>query len=46
MQRAGFDEDSLNLLKKIGIEYDFYLDYKMKKKKYSKEWRLYYPNNF
>ncbi len=46
MQRAGFDEASLNLLKKIGIKYDFYLDYKMKKKKYSKEWRLYYPNNF
>jgi hypothetical protein len=45
MQRAGIDEASLNLLKKIGIEYDFYLDYKMKKKEYSKEWRLYYPNN-
>lgn len=45
MQRAGFDEASLNLLKKMGLKYDFYLDYKMKKKKHTKEWRLYYPNN-
>ncbi len=45
MQRAGFDEASLDLLKKMGLKYDFYLDYKMKKKKHTKEWRLYYPNN-
>ncbi|HDY67137.1 hypothetical protein LCGC14_1939960 [marine sediment metagenome] len=45
MQRASFDESALDLLKKMDLKYDFYLDYKMKKKKYTKEWRLYYPNN-
>ena len=45
MQRAGFEVSSLNILKKIGMKYDFYLDYDIKKKMYSKEWRIYYPQN-
>ena len=43
MQMAGFADSSLKQFKKFGIKYDFYLDYDMKKTKYSKEWRIYYP---
>jgi predicted transcriptional regulator of viral defense system len=45
MQTAGFSDSALKQLKKFGMEYDFYLDYGMKKTKYSKEWRIYYPKN-
>lgn len=45
MQTAGFDESDFNKLKKLGLRYDFYLDYDMKKTEYSKEWRIYYPKN-
>lgn len=39
-----YDQDEINKLKKIGLRYDFYLERVMTEKKYSKEWRLYYPN--
>lgn len=45
MQRAGFGDSALNLLKKLGLKYDFYLDYGMKEKDYSKEWRIYFRKN-
>lgn len=43
MNRAGFDEASLMRLKQLGMKYDFYLDYNMKKKEFSKEWCC-FPN--
>ncbi|MGO9613526.1 MAG: hypothetical protein ACLPX5_10875 [Dissulfurispiraceae bacterium] len=43
MQMAGFPESCLRQLKKFGMDYDFYLDYDMKKTTYSKEWKIYYP---
>jgi hypothetical protein len=46
MRRAGFGDAALNLLKKMGLKYDFYLDYGMEEKDYSKEWRIYFPKNF
>lgn len=45
MQRAGFENSALNSLKKMGLKYDFYLDYGMIDKDYSKEWRVYFPRN-
>jgi len=45
MQRAGFENSALNLLKKMGLEYDFYLDYGMGETDYSREWRVYFPRN-
>ena len=45
MQRAGFENSALNSLKKMGLKYDFYLDYGMIEKEYSKEWRVYFPQN-
>ncbi len=43
MERAGYDEQALTHLRKLGVGYDFYLDYGMKEKDFSKEWRIYYP---
>jgi predicted transcriptional regulator of viral defense system len=43
MERAGFERSALTLLKKTGLKYDFYLDYGMNDKNYSKEWRIYFP---
>jgi hypothetical protein len=45
MQRAGFENSALNSLKKMGLEYDFYLDYGMVQTDYSKEWRVFFPRN-
>jgi hypothetical protein len=45
MQKAGFKDSDLNQLKKLGMRYNFYLDYGMKSPKYLKEWRIYYPKN-
>jgi hypothetical protein len=45
MQRAGFENSALNPLKKMGLEYDFYLDYGMGQTDYSKEWRVYFPRS-
>jgi len=45
MQQAGFENSALNLLKKMGLQYDFYLDYGMNQRDYSKEWRVYFPRN-
>ena len=45
MQKAGFDEKDIALLKKFGKKYDFYLNYDMTKPRYSKEWKIYYPKN-
>ena len=46
MERAGYNDSLLRLIKKIEMQYDFYLDYNMKEKDYSKEWKLYFPKNF
>jgi hypothetical protein len=45
MQRAGFENSALNSLKKMGLDYDFYLDYGLDQTDYSKEWRVYFPRN-
>lgn len=38
-----YKETAVNLLKKPGLEYDFYLTHQMTDTVYSKNWRLYYP---
>lgn len=43
LERAGYPESSLQLLKKFKIQYDFYLTHQMKKTDYSDRWRLYFP---
>ena len=46
MERAGCEKNEYEQLKKLGMEHDFYLDYKIKNKKYDKNWRIYYPREF
>lgn len=43
MEKAGYDEKSLNLLKKLGIQYDMYLTYQMHDREYSTNWRVFFP---
>jgi len=45
LERAGARVNQLRL-KDMSMDFDFYLTHQMKKKEYSKEWRLYYPSGF
>jgi predicted transcriptional regulator of viral defense system len=45
MERAGFPESALERIRKLGSEYNFYLDYKMSKPKFDSTWRIYYPDS-
>jgi predicted transcriptional regulator of viral defense system len=46
MQRAGYPESQWQKLKKLGLQFDFYLTYQLPaKKKYDPKWRLYYPGS-
>lgn len=46
MQRAGYDEKQYSRLKKLGLEYDFYLAHDMRQTDYDSDWRLFYPKGF
>lgn len=46
LERAGFSSERTRGLKEMGLEFDFYLTHEIKKKEYSKEWKLYYPSGF
>lgn len=44
LENAGvYNETSIKLLKKPGLDYDFYLSHRMTDAVFSKEWRVYYP---
>lgn len=43
LERAGYRESLLALVEGMGIEYDFYLSYRIESKRYSERWRLFYP---
>ena len=46
MERAGYQEPQLSLVRKIDKRYNFYLTHDMKQTSYSPEWKLYFPKNF
>jgi predicted transcriptional regulator of viral defense system len=47
MDRAGeYSGTQINLVRDLGIERDFYLDYNMKETEYVKAWRLFVPRRF
>jgi len=46
MQRAGFDAKRCARLKKLGLEFDFYLAHDMRQTAFNREWRLFYPKGF
>lgn len=43
LERAGYKSSSLDLLRRIPREFDFYLEHGLKEKEYVKEWRLFIP---
>ena len=43
MQRAGFEQKRYEPLKKLGLNFDFYLTYEIKDKSYDPDWRLFFP---
>jgi hypothetical protein len=45
MQKAGYEESQYSRLKKIGLNYDFYLAYGLKDKEFDPEWRLFFPKS-
>ncbi|WP_321471263.1 hypothetical protein [uncultured Paludibaculum sp.] len=46
MQRAGYDEKQYSRLKKLGLEFDFYLAHDMRETEFDSDWRLFYPKGF
>jgi len=46
LDRAGYRPSLLELLRQFPMEFDFYLEHRMKKKEYVKDWRLYIPEGF
>ena len=46
MGHSGYDGKELDQFRKLGIQYDFYLDYHMKEMEYDSDWKLHYPKDF
>jgi len=46
MSRAGYGEDRTARLKKLGLQWDFYLTHDIKEREYDQAWRLFYPKGF
>jgi hypothetical protein len=47
MERSGvYDHNSLDVMRKFKMNFDFYLTYGMKERDYSKDWRLFIPKGF
>jgi predicted transcriptional regulator of viral defense system len=46
MQRAGYDEKQYGRLKKLGLEFDYYLAHDMRQTAYDAQWRLFHPKGF
>jgi hypothetical protein len=45
MQKAGYPENGLARLRALGLNYDFYLAHGLQQPEYSKDWRLFYPQD-
>jgi hypothetical protein len=43
MQRAGYEPGKLQQLKRLGLDFDFYLAYGMRERDFDSDWRLYIP---
>lgn len=43
MQKAGFPASSLEKIRALGIDYDFYFDYKMRNTEFDSAWRIHVP---
>lgn len=43
LEKAGYRQSQIDLLKKFSINYDFYLAHQITDREYSQRWRLFYP---
>lgn len=43
MQRAGYEEKQYSRLKRLGLQFDFYLAHDIRDRAYDAEWRLFHP---
>ena len=46
LERAGRPKRDCEKLKEFGLEFDFFLDYRLKRPAYDRNWRLYYPSEW
>ncbi len=46
MERAGYDPKPLDMLRRLGLDVDFYLTYGMKEPVLDRKWRLFIPKGF
>jgi hypothetical protein len=46
LQRAGYKESSLDLLRRFPMDFDFYLAHGMKETEFDPSWRLHIPKVF
>jgi uncharacterized ParB-like nuclease family protein len=46
MQRAGYEQQRIDRVRKIPITLDFYLAHGIREKNYNSFWRLYFPKGF
>lgn len=46
LERAGYDDGAVGLLREFPRDVDFYLTYQMKETEFTKDWRLYIPKGF
>lgn len=46
LEKAGYDHNEVELMRKRPIEYDFYLDHAMRQTEYNSRWRLFVPKGF
>ena len=44
LSRAGYEAKTLMEFRRLGLEYKFYLDYRMSKPAFDKTWQVYYPS--
>ena len=44
LERAGRPKRDCEKLREFGLEFDFFLDYRLKRPAYDRNWRLYYPS--
>lgn len=45
LEKAGYTDPSMNLLRDFGMRYDFYLAHDMKEMGYSEEWKIFFPKD-
>ena len=46
MEHSGYDKEEIDQLRKLGVQYNFYLDYHMEDMEYDPNWKLYYTKGF